>query len=75
MDQKLAEAIADIAYVAGYKKFTTGNSRADINSFIYWAKEFENIHQNTCWEEKDYMEEVEKFAKKRLKKELKMTRS
>ena len=48
MDQKLAEAIADIAYVAGYKKFTTGNSRADINSFIYWAKEFENIHQNTC---------------------------
>jgi hypothetical protein len=63
---KKLEAIADIAYYAGYIKFTTGDSRADINLFIYWAKKFEKINENTNWHERDYITEIEAFAEKEI---------
>lgn len=45
--QKLLETLADIAYIAGESKYFTGDSRADVNEFILWAREFEAHHRNT----------------------------
>lgn len=65
-NQKLFDAIADIAYAAGYNNHYSGNSRLDIAEYILWAKEFEKIHKRTNWDELDYMLEIEKFAENKL---------
>lgn len=64
---RLFEAIADIAYYAGYKKFSTGDSRTDVSLFIAWAVEFEKINTKTDWSIRDYIIEVEEFTKKQIK--------
>jgi hypothetical protein len=58
----LAEVIADIALLAGHVGYYSGDSRADISQFIYWATEFEAIHAATDWHNTDYMETVEQYA-------------
>ncbi len=61
----LLEAVADIAYIAGAEKYTSGNSRADISDFILWAKEFDHINRKVEWgitEGADYMEAIEAFT-------------
>ncbi len=67
-NQKLLEAVADIAYYAGYKRYYSGNSRADIFTFIWWAKEFEKLHDHTDWDEKekDYMISIEEFTAQKI---------
>lgn len=65
-DNKLFEAIADIAYIAGQEKYYSGDSRADMSSFIYWAKEFERLNENTDWDKQDYILAIEEFALKKL---------
>jgi hypothetical protein len=60
--RSFAESLADIAQMAGAKKFYSGDSREDIDLFITWAEEFEAIHANTNWEEIEYMDEIENFA-------------
>lgn len=69
---KLFETIADIAYTAGQKGYYSGNSRADMQDFIYWAKEFEKKHKKIDWEETilDYMEEIEHFANEKMPQSL-----
>lgn len=57
----LLEVLADIAYFAGYYKLSSGDSRNDISIFIYLAKQFEKQHENTCWEEVDYILSIDKF--------------
>ena len=47
---KILQTVADIAYLAGYKKHYSGNSRFDISEYIIWAREFEHIHRKTDWE-------------------------
>lgn len=69
-DNKLFESIADIAFIAGQKGFFSGDSRADIDQFISWAKEFEAMHDETNWDEVDYKDCVEAFALAKLKIEL-----
>ncbi len=65
----LCEAVADIAFFAGEKKFYSGDSREDMGTFISWAKEFEFENRGVQWgENKDYMEEIEKFTFDKLKK-------
>lgn len=41
---RLLETIADISYIADESKYFAGDSKCDINTFIYWANEFEKIH-------------------------------
>ena len=70
MDEKtysLCEAVADIAYIAGNKKYYSGDSRADIRHFIELATEFEQLHKDTVWgQELDYITEITKFADSRI---------
>lgn len=68
--QSLLESVADISQMAAHYGYYSGDSRADIQLFIDLAKEFERIHKNREWgvtDDKDYMEEIEKFALKKLK--------
>lgn len=66
MNEKLFETIADIAYIAGVEGYYSGDSRADISDFIWWAKEFEKLHFDTNWGDKNYMLEVEDYVKMKL---------
>jgi len=69
-DFKLFEAIADISFIAGQKGFFSGDSRTDIAEFITWAKEFEDMHEETNWDEIDYQEAVEAFTGHKLRIDL-----
>ena len=69
-DVKLFEAIADIAMMAGHKGFCSGDSRADIAEIISWAKEFEAMHEETDWDQEDYVTAVEAFAANKLRIDL-----
>ncbi|MBI2270450.1 MAG: hypothetical protein HYU69_08865 [Bacteroidetes bacterium] len=64
--QKLLETVADIAYIAGQMKFYSGDSRADISNFIYWANEFEKKNLKTNWEEANYILAIQEFAKEKI---------
>jgi hypothetical protein len=58
------ETLVDIAWLAGAKRFHSGNSRDDIDTIIRWANEF-----NAAWvqtDTNDYMEDIEDFALKKL---------
>ena len=68
-DVKLFEAIADIAYIAGQKGFTSGNSREDVAEFIRWGKEFEAFHEDTDWDEIDYVMAIGAFTENKLRVE------
>ena len=63
---KLHEAIADISYIAGNRRYYSGNSRIDMLELTNWAKEFEEINKNEVWDERDYMIEIESFANKKI---------
>ncbi len=67
MNGKLLEAIADIAYFAGAAKYTSGDSRIDVSEFIFWAKQFEDINKEVDWDQRDYILEIEDFAKVKIK--------
>lgn len=69
-DNRLLEALADIAYLAGQKGFFSGDSRNDIAEFIVWAKEFEEVHDETDWDEVDYMDTIEAFTLNKLRIDL-----
>lgn len=62
MENKLLETIADIAYHFGQKGYYSGDSRADNANFIWWAKEFENSHKDTDWDNVDYMLTIEAYT-------------
>lgn len=64
---KLLEAVADIAYIAGQRGFFSGDSRQDIAEFIRWANEFETLNEETDWDENDYQEAIEAFADHKLR--------
>lgn len=59
MNTKSFESLADIAYSAGINRYYSGDSRADMNNFIHWAKEFEDVNKDTDWHEEDYMLAIE----------------
>lgn len=68
--RKLLEAVADIAYNAGVQHlFDEQDSREVIMDLIDWAREFEKIHAETDWGEKDYMIEIDSFYEDKKKKE------
>ena len=65
--RKILETLADIAYIAGDMKYFSGDSRADINCFIYWATEFEKMNRKTDWDEVDYILAIEAFTESKIK--------
>ncbi len=66
---KLLETLADIAYIAGYHQYYSGDSRMDMSEIIAWTMEFEAIHQDTDWDEENYMLAVEAFANGKLSRD------
>lgn len=65
-----AEAIADIAYEAGAQNFRpSGNSRDITSTIIQWANEFAREHQNTDWNEVEYLDTIYEFTEQKLKKQ------
>jgi hypothetical protein len=64
---KILETIADIAYIAGYHKYYSGDSRLDASLFLEWATEFEKLHHKTAWEQKDYISLIEEFTENKIK--------
>ncbi len=66
MNEKLLETIADISYCAGQRGFFSGDSRADVSAFIWWAIEFENLYKNTNWDQEDNAQAVEAYAMDKL---------
>lgn len=62
-----AEVLADIAYEAGARKFrSTGNSRDTISTLIEWADEFSQLHKDTDWIDKEYLDEIYNFTEEKL---------
>jgi hypothetical protein len=66
---RLHETIADIAYIAGTRRYYSGDSRADMQNFIFWAEQFEKVHAKTDWdsEDKTYMEAIEEYTNEKIK--------
>jgi len=65
----LCEAVADIAYIAGYKNYYGGDSREDIAKFIGWAEEFERLNDGKEWgvdTEEEYIEAIHNFAESKI---------
>lgn len=70
MNTKLLEALADIAYLAGQHYYYSGDSRDDMQTFIFAAQVFETKYANVDWnspESPDYMETIEAFTIEHLK--------
>jgi hypothetical protein len=65
-NQKLMEVVADISFIAGEMEYFSGNSRADVSNFIFWAKQFQQHHAKTDWDEVDYILEIQEFAIKKI---------
>lgn len=64
-----AEAIADIAYEAVTQGLRpTENSRETISTIINWADEFTRQHQDTDWNEVEYLDTIYEFTEQKLKK-------
>jgi hypothetical protein len=64
MDEKLIETVADIAYIFGSQGYFSGDSRADIQEVIFFAKEFEK--QNNDWEKEDYLRLITEYSNSKL---------
>ena len=64
----LESVIVDVAYIAGQANFHSGDSRADVDTMIKWAKEFHAALEQNDWavSETTYMEAVEAFTKHKL---------
>jgi len=65
-DIKLLEIVVDFAYIMGRNGYFSGDSRADIQEVIYWAREFEKKNRNTDWNEADYISEIEKYSEDKI---------
>jgi len=70
INTKTLETIADIAYIAGYHKYYSGDSRLDASQYIPWALEFEEINRKTDWDLSDYMLLIEEYTDRKMQTEL-----
>ena len=63
-----AEALVDIAYEAGRRKFRpSDNSRDTVATLIVWGDEFSRRHEDTDWAEKEYPDEIYRFTGEKLR--------
>jgi len=70
-EDRLIEAIAEIAYIAGLNDYATEDSRTAIHNFVAWAAEFETHREedaagNEIYFGKDYMTAVEEFTLRKI---------
>jgi len=65
-NRKLLETVADIAYIAGTKAYYSGDSRSDMDEFIWLAKQFEKLHGRTDWGTNDYIIAIEDYTNEKL---------
>jgi len=65
-NQKLLETIADFAYISGRNDYFSGDSRADIQEIICWAKDFEKKNEKTNWNIADYISEIEQYTHNKI---------
>jgi hypothetical protein len=70
MTQKLLETVADISYLAGVRNYYSGDSRFDISLFLSWAREFEELHKHTDWDNENYMLAIDSFTEEKLLSDL-----
>lgn len=63
----LHEIIADIAYMAGVARHYSGDSRADMHTYVSWAGEFAAGFTQEQEDNGDYMELIEIFTDAKLK--------
>ena len=68
---KASENLVEISLV--YASLQTGHEKlSDIDSmtwkqmFVQWANEFETVQAGTDWNQEDYLEEIEKFARHKI---------
>ena len=62
-----AEALVDIAYEAGRRKFRpSDNSRDTAATLIAWGDEFSRQHEDTDWTEKEFLDEIYRFTAEKL---------
>ena len=61
------ETVADIAYACGLNRLhLSDNSRERIRTMISWAREFNERHKDTDWDETDYLETIDAFIATKL---------
>lgn len=61
------ETVADIAYNCGHSRFRiSDNSRENIGRIVSWAKEFNDMHRETDWNEVDYIETIDTFTEAKI---------
>lgn len=61
------ETALDLAYLAGAARYHSGDSRADIDTFIHWANQFESMRRvdengEETYNGQNYIEAIEAFA-------------
>jgi hypothetical protein len=63
---RAVESLADICFIAGHAQYYGGDSRADMDTFIAWANEFESLMQVVDGEElyngKEYLLAIDEFT-------------
>lgn len=69
--ENYSQVLVDIAYIAGEEELSEGRDSRVVNqTIISWANDFTRLHQNTDWEETDYLETIYSFAYNKVKQEL-----
>ena len=72
---RLLETVADIAHIAGIRRYYSGDSRKDVQTFVLWAREFDATrtvlpdgteHYPSPNGQHDYMSAVETFTDAKL---------
>ena len=66
LNLRVSETVADIAYIAGTKGYYSGDSRADMRTFIWWAEQFETLHNDNDWGKDDYIITIEDYTHQKL---------
>ena len=66
LNLSILETVADIAYIAGTHRYYSSDSRADIRQFIWWAEQFEKLHNDTDWGADDYIIKIEDYTHRKL---------
>ena len=74
-NERLHETIADVAYMAGVARHYSSDSRADMQTYIQWAREFESTRIMVNGDEQyplaaggfdNYMTAIEAFTNAKL---------
>ena len=66
-ENTLLKIIANIAYIAGSEGYNTENFNTDAENFIRWAKEFNELHENTDWNQINFFSTIFEYMKQKIK--------